>query len=138
MSKEGDLTTLNISLPRAQREFVEAEAARCNCTTDEYLSHLIREAEQRRAWSRLEQELLLGLDSGDPIEVGTEYWQEKRRRLLERHSGGVHSGPLPAELDREDAVLGIQAGLADMRAGRTMSLDELSDRLRRKFSCLKT
>jgi len=87
MKQERDLTTLNISLPRLQREFVEAEAARSGCTTtSEYMRRLIHEAQKRVAQEELERRLIAGLESGDPIEITPEYWEKKRRELVERHS----------------------------------------------------
>lgn len=85
--KESDLTTLNISLPRPQREFVEAEAAKSGCTTtSEYMRRLIHEAQKRAAHEDLERKLIAGLDSGEAIEITPEYWEKKRRELVERHA----------------------------------------------------
>jgi len=85
--KESDLTTLNISLPRPQREFVEAEAAKSGCTTtSEYMRRLIHEAQKRAVQEDLERKLIAGLDSGEPIEITPEYWEKKRRELVERHA----------------------------------------------------
>ncbi|HTF89843.1 MAG TPA: type II toxin-antitoxin system ParD family antitoxin [Planctomycetota bacterium] len=85
MWQESDLTNLNISLPRQQRDFVEAEAARCGCTTtSEYMRRLIHEAQRRVAQEDLEKKLLQGLDSGEPIEITPEFWEKKRRALVER------------------------------------------------------
>jgi len=87
MKPESDLTTLNISLPRPQREFVEAEAARSGCTTtSEYMRRLIHEAQKRTQQDELERKLIAGLESGDPIEITPEYWEKKRRDLIERHA----------------------------------------------------
>jgi antitoxin ParD1/3/4 len=87
MKQESDLTTLNISLPRPQREFVEAQAALSGCTTtSEYMRRLIHEAEKRATQEDLERKLIAGLDSGDPLEITPEYWEKKRRDLLERHA----------------------------------------------------
>ncbi len=87
MKQESDLTTLNISLPRPQREFVEAEAARSGCTTtSEYMRRLIHEAQKRTQQDDLERKLIAGLESGDPIEITPEYWEKKRRDLVERHA----------------------------------------------------
>lgn len=87
MKQESDLTTLNISLPRPQREFVEAEAAKTGCTTtSEYMRRLIHEAQKRAVQEDLERKLIAGLDSGDPIEITPEYWEKKRRDLVERHA----------------------------------------------------
>ena len=87
MKRESDLTTLNISLPRQQREFVEAEAARSGCTTtSEYVRRLIHDAEKRAAQEALERKLLAGLDSGKAIDITPEYWEKKRQELVARHS----------------------------------------------------
>ncbi len=87
MKRDGDLTTLNISLPRTQREFVEAEAARSGCTTtSEYVRRLIHEAQRRASQEDLERKLLQGLDSGAPIEISPKYWAKKRRELVKRHA----------------------------------------------------
>ena len=87
MKQESDLTTLNISLPRRQREFVETQAARSGCTTtSEYVRRLIHDAQKRAEQEDLERKLIEGLESGDPIEITPEYWERKRRELVERHS----------------------------------------------------
>lgn len=84
MKQEGELTTLNVSLPRAQREFVEAQAARSGCTTtSEYVRRLIHEAQKCAAQSELERKLLAGLDSGKANPITPEYWEKKRRDLAE-------------------------------------------------------
>ena len=46
-----------------------------------YLEHLVH-ADQR-AEDELEALALEGIDSGDPIEVGSSYWEGKHRRLDE-------------------------------------------------------
>lgn len=88
MRQESDLTSLNVSLPRTQREFVEAAAARSGCTTtSEYVRRLIHAAQRREAQEELERKLIAGLDSGEPIDVTSEYWEKLRRDLIERHAG---------------------------------------------------
>jgi antitoxin ParD1/3/4 len=85
MRQDSDLTTLNVSLPRSQREFVEAEASRSGCTTSsEYIRRLIHDAQRRAAQEDLERKLLEGLDSGAAIPITPEYWEAKRRELRER------------------------------------------------------
>jgi len=86
MKPESELTTLNISLPRPQREFVEAEAARTGCTTtSEYVRRLIHEAQKRAGQEALDRKLLDGLASGKPIDITPEYWEKKRRELVKKH-----------------------------------------------------
>jgi len=38
------------------------------------------------AIQKLEALLLEGLNSGEPIEITPEYWEKKRRQLIERHA----------------------------------------------------
>lgn len=86
MNHESEFTTLTISLPWAMREFVEAEAAKSGCAAvSEYMRRLIRDAQTRAAQDELERKLVAGLESGAPIEITTEYWESKRRALVERH-----------------------------------------------------
>ena len=87
MRQSSDLTNMNISLPRSQREFVEAEAKRCGCTTtSEYVRRLIHEAQRRVAQEELERKLLKGLESGDPTQITPAFLGKKRRELLARHA----------------------------------------------------
>ena len=86
MKDEVELTTLYISLPRTQREFVETAAARSGCTTtSEYIRRLIHDAQQREVQEELERKLLEGLRSGEPIEVDRKFWDDRRRELEQRH-----------------------------------------------------
>jgi antitoxin ParD1/3/4 len=86
MAHDSDLTTMNVSLPRAQREFVEAAARESGCTTtSEFVRRLIHEAQRRMAQEELERKLLEGLESGQAIEVTPEYLESKRARLRARH-----------------------------------------------------
>jgi Arc/MetJ-type ribon-helix-helix transcriptional regulator len=87
MREQSDLTSLNVSLPKSQRAFVETEAARSGCTTSsEYIRRLIHDAQRRSEQEELERKLIAGLESGEPIGVSPEYWEKKRRELAERHS----------------------------------------------------
>jgi len=86
MSSERELTTMNVSLPRSQREFVEAEATRTGCTTtSEYVRRLIDRARTRAEQAELERKLIEGLESGAPIEVTPEYWENKRQQFRAKH-----------------------------------------------------
>lgn len=88
MKQEVDLTTLNVSLPRSQRDFVESAAARSGCTTtSEYVRRLIFDAQRRDAQEALERKLLEGLDSGEPIVVTPAYLEKKRQELRRRQKG---------------------------------------------------
>jgi antitoxin ParD1/3/4 len=87
MKPKKELTTLNVSLPRSQREFVEAQAAKSGCTTtSEYVRRLINDAQRRVEQEELERQLIAGLESGEPVDIPPEYWEQKRRDLIARHS----------------------------------------------------
>jgi len=87
MREESDLTSLNVSLPRSQRSFVESEATRSGCTTtSEYIRRLIHDAQRRATQEELERKLIAGLESGEALAVSPEYWEQKRRELAKRHS----------------------------------------------------
>ena len=58
-------------------------------TASEYIRDLIRQAQKQAAKEKLDNMLLEGLASGEPIEVTDEWWQEKQERLnhLRRQQG---------------------------------------------------
>jgi antitoxin ParD1/3/4 len=79
------MTTMNISLPVVMRKFIETQVAEEGYgTVSEYVRKLVREEQKRKTKEKLETLILEGLNSGEPIEVTPEYWEELRRRLKER------------------------------------------------------
>ncbi len=79
------MTPLNISLSESMQEFIEQRIAEAGYSTaSEYIEHLIREDQKQAARSQLEAKLIEGLHSGEPIEVTDEWWEQKRRELLQR------------------------------------------------------
>jgi len=80
------MTTLNISLPKSMKGFVEDQIKEGGYSTaSEYVRELIRDAQKRATQERLEQMLMEGLNSGPPIEVNDEYWARKKAALKARH-----------------------------------------------------
>ncbi|NOY90815.1 MAG: type II toxin-antitoxin system ParD family antitoxin [Deltaproteobacteria bacterium] len=79
-------TTLNISLPKPLKNFVEEQTAAEGYTSaSEYVRELIRAARRRRTRSHhLESLLLEGLDSGTCIEADAAYWRAKEKGLVDR------------------------------------------------------
>jgi antitoxin ParD1/3/4 len=79
-------TTLNISLPKPLKTFVEEQTkAEGYTSSSEYIRELIRAARRHRVRTQhLETLLLEGLDSGTCIEADDSYWTAKERKLLER------------------------------------------------------
>ena len=80
------MVNLNVLLPESFKDFIDQQVAKGGYSVpDEYLCDLVREARERAEEERLEQLLLEGLDSGDPIEVTPEYWQKKRAELIAKY-----------------------------------------------------
>jgi hypothetical protein len=61
---------------------LRARAEAQGLTLEAYVERLIRADQQ--AEDELEALALEGLNSGEPIEVGASYWEDKHRRLDER------------------------------------------------------
>jgi antitoxin ParD1/3/4 len=81
------MTSLNISLPQSLKDYIEDQVQTGGYSTpSEYVRELLRQDQDRRAGDKLEALLLEGLHSGDPIEITPEYWETKRKQLIERHS----------------------------------------------------
>ncbi len=75
----GNMTiTIDPKLEARIREKAEAEGI----TVDAYVEHLV--SADQDAEEELESLLLQGIDSGEPVEVGPGYWEEKHRQLDER------------------------------------------------------
>jgi antitoxin ParD1/3/4 len=83
------METIHVSVPQSVKEFIDSQIGEHGYSSaDEYLCALVREDQKRKADDDLERLLLEGLDSGPPIEATSEYWAEKRARLLGRHRQG--------------------------------------------------
>ncbi len=81
------METMNIALPDSMKQFVQERVSQGGYSSvSEYVRELIRADQKRRAEERIDALLLEGLDSGTPIPVTQEYWDEKKRRLTERLS----------------------------------------------------
>jgi antitoxin ParD1/3/4 len=79
------METMNIALPESMKQFVqERVTAGGYSSVSEYVRELIRADQKRKFEERIDALLLEGLDSGEPIAVTREYWEEKKRKLTER------------------------------------------------------
>ena len=75
---------LNISLPDQVQAFLEEQAKAAGVSSlDEYIYQLVLQEQTRIAQQhQIEALLIEGLDSGEPIEVTEDWWDEKRSRLI--------------------------------------------------------
>jgi len=81
------MTSLNISLPQSLKDYVENQViAGGYSTPSEYVRELLRQDQKQRAEEKLTAVLLEGPNSGEPIQITPEHWEQKRRQLVERHS----------------------------------------------------
>jgi antitoxin ParD1/3/4 len=79
------METMNIALPDSMKHFVQDRVSEGGYSSvSEYVRELIRTDQRRKTEERVDALLLEGLDSGPPIPVTPEYWEEKKRKLTER------------------------------------------------------
>ncbi|TYQ32086.1 type II toxin-antitoxin system ParD family antitoxin [Pseudanabaena sp. UWO310] len=79
------MTTLNVSLPDAMRDFIQEQIqAGSYSTVSEYLRYLIRQEQKRVAQEKLDAMLLEGLNSGESVEMTDELWDQMRSRLVDK------------------------------------------------------
>ena len=90
------MDTMNIALPESMKTFVQERVVEGGYSSaSEYVRDLIRADQKRKAEERIDALLLEGLDSGQPIPVTPEYWEEKKRKLTAR-LGKAITPQLPA------------------------------------------
>lgn len=76
---------LSIALPEHIQAFVEQQAHAAGFeTVGEYVYQLILREQERLAQAKVEALLLEGLDSGEPIHVTDEWWEQKQINLTQR------------------------------------------------------
>jgi antitoxin ParD1/3/4 len=79
------METMNIALPESMKHFVQEQvSAGGYSSVSEYVRDLIRADQKRKVEERMDSLLLEGLESGQPLAVTQEYWDEKKRKLTER------------------------------------------------------
>jgi antitoxin ParD1/3/4 len=77
--------TMNIALPESMKHYVQERVSEGGYSSvSEYVRELIRIDQKRKVEERIDALLLEGLDSGEPIPVTKDYWEEKKRKLTER------------------------------------------------------
>ncbi|BAY75989.1 putative addiction module antidote protein, CopG/Arc/MetJ family [Nostoc linckia NIES-25] len=77
------MSSINIFLPDSMKSFVEEQVAQGGYgSVSEYLQELITQDQKRKMQEHVEELLIAGLESGEPIEVNDEWWQQKRTNLI--------------------------------------------------------
>jgi antitoxin ParD1/3/4 len=76
------MTSMNISLPEELKQYVEAQTKAGYSTPSEYVRELIREDQKRRAQQRVEELLLAGLNSGEPVVGDEKFWSDLRAEAV--------------------------------------------------------
>ncbi len=86
------METMNIALPESMKQYVQERVSEGEYSSvSEYVRELIRSDQKRRTKERIDALLLEGLESGEPI-LGTEaFWEEKKRRLMEKSANTKQS-----------------------------------------------
>lgn len=81
MARENDLTSMTVSLPAAQKEYVKEQAIASGCSTpSEYIRRLIHADQKAREQEDLERKILEGLDS-PTRQMTSSDWQDLRATL---------------------------------------------------------
>lgn len=76
----GELMSISLN-PELERRLRERAAAE-GLSVDAYLDNLVREDQSSR--QAVESLITEAYESGEPIDIGPGYWEEKHRRLDER------------------------------------------------------
>lgn len=86
------MTQINISLPPAVEEYLHQQITQKGYKNlEDYIYHLILEDQKHNTQEKLETMLIDGLDSGTPIPITEDWWQQKRAawdpQLLQGYRG---------------------------------------------------
>jgi len=76
------MASMNISLPRELKAYIEQQTKTGYSTPSEYVRELIRGDQRRRAREQLDLFLLEGLDSGQPLPATPVFWAELKRDAM--------------------------------------------------------
>ena len=78
-------TSVTISLPDDIKSFIEQRTKDGSySSTSEFICQLVRADQKRAEQKRLEEMLVEGLDSGEPIRATDEYWHNLRSGVEKR------------------------------------------------------
>lgn len=81
MASDNDLTSMTVSLPAAQKDYVKEQASASGCSTpSEYIRRLIHADQKAREQEDLERKILEGLDS-PARQMTDKNWKDLRTTL---------------------------------------------------------
>lgn len=85
MSSERKITTMNVSLPLAQKQFVDQQVEKGSfASVSDYIRDLIRREQRTAVSEQLEQQLLDGIRSGKPTAMTERQWAKLRAEVRRR------------------------------------------------------
>ncbi|WP_435015489.1 ribbon-helix-helix domain-containing protein [Tundrisphaera sp. TA3] len=88
------MDNLTVILPESLKPLIETSVAEGGyASIADYLRALVEEDHRRKEELHLEKLLLEGLNSGEGRLVTEEFWEERRRRILERYGNGNEPTP---------------------------------------------
>lgn len=77
------MPNVTISLPEQMKDFVHQQmTSRGFGNVSEYFRTLLREAQEKERTLRLEELLLIGLNSGEDIPLDNKFWRDLRGEAL--------------------------------------------------------
>lgn len=78
------MTQLTIALPDQAQSYINEQLADGSYkTVDEFIISLILAEEKRQTQHKLNRMIRDGLESGEPIAITDEWWEQKRLQLLQ-------------------------------------------------------
>ncbi len=81
------METLTIDIPASLKDYIQERVSEGGYSgPSDYLRQLIAADRKRQAVERLDDLLIEGLNSGEPIEGTPEFWEEMDQELAERHN----------------------------------------------------
>ena len=84
MAADSDLTSFTVSLPRAQKDYLQHQAIETGCSTpSEYIRRLLHADQRVRAQEQLEKQLLEGLTS-PAKQMTSEDWVDLKKQVAVR------------------------------------------------------
>jgi antitoxin ParD1/3/4 len=84
MADKSDLTSMTVSLPSSQKEYVREQAAATGCSTpSEYIRRLIHADQKAHEDEELESKILQGLNSPSR-EMTAKEWSKLRQNLRDK------------------------------------------------------